>query len=156
MNNDKHEHHDHCDGCCECGHEHHHEEIDKKSIILLIIGAVLLAVSFIPIEAIQNFPRDVMRIACIVICGLPIFKAAVKNIKSLEIDEKVLLVIAVAAACLIREFAEAAAVTLFFRIGEYMEDYAGRRSRKSIESLFSIGDINCYICINTIKNFIYF
>ncbi|MCR5523386.1 MAG: heavy metal translocating P-type ATPase [Clostridia bacterium] len=138
MNNDKHEHHDHCDGCCECGHEHHHEEIDKKSIILLIIGAVLLAVSFIPIEAIQNFPRDVMRIACIVICGLPIFKAAVKNIKSLEIDEKVLLVIAVAAACLIREFAEAAAVTLFFRIGEYMEDYAGRRSRKSIESLFSI------------------
>ena len=131
----EHEHnHCHCDHC----HSHGEEVFDVKGLIILSVGALLLIVSFIPIRALADFPRDVLRIICAVLCCYPIVISAYKSVREMEIDEGVLLVIAVVAAFCIREFAEAAAVSLFFRVGEYLEEYASRRSVKSIEEIFSI------------------
>ena len=79
--------------------------------------------------------------------------SAVKSISKLNINETVLLLIAVVAACVLGEYFEAAVVTVLFRIGELMEDYASDKSRKSIEAVFSIGSDRANVVQNdgTIK-----
>lgn len=77
-------------------------------------------------------------ISATVICGIPVFLDALKALKNKEIGETVLLLIAVIAAILLGEYFEAAVVTVLFRAGEQMEEYASGKSRKSIESVFAI------------------
>lgn len=48
------------------------------------------------------------------------------------------MMIAVVASCVLGEFFEAAAVTILFNIGEYIEDKAVSKSRKGIEALSMI------------------
>lgn len=122
---------------CGCGHEHAHSEENKGfSIALTVIGAVLVCVSFLPVfgEALKT----VFLVAATVICGLPIFIDGIKSLAKKSFDESVLLIIAVVAAVLLREFAEAATVCVLFRAGGIMEEFASGRSRKSIESLYGI------------------
>ncbi len=121
---------------CGCGHSHSHKENDKLSVPITVIGAVLIAASFIPfsVGAIKN----ILLASATVICGIPIFADALKALKNKEIGETVLLLIAVIAAMLLGEFFEAAVVTVLFRVGEQMEEFASGKSRKSIESVFSI------------------
>ncbi len=128
--------HDQCEGCSV--HGHHNEKAEKRELITLIIGAVLLAVSFVPIPGLADFPKDVLRFFSAAFCVWPIFASAKEEIVEHRFGENSLLVIAVVSAILIGEFLEAAAVSLFFRIGEYSEEYAESKSRRSIESLFSI------------------
>ena len=129
--NELHEHGGCCDGCC--GHD---EAGEKREKIILIAGAVLLALSFIPI--LGDFVRDALRIACAVICGYPTAVSAYNGLKKFRFNEALLMTIAVIAAMFIREFFEAAAVAFLFRVGEALEDYASERSRRSLEAVFSI------------------
>lgn len=123
--------------CCEHCHEHHeHKESGIAPIVLTVIGAVLIGASMLPFFG--DTLKMIMQISAVVICGIPIFKDALKSLTKLKINESLLLFIAVVAACFIGEFFEAAAVTVLFRAGGLMEDYASGRSRKSIEAIFSI------------------
>ena len=135
MSHEHDEHHLHtCEDCCE---EHCHEDSDeKKEKILLIVGFVLLAASFLPF--LGDFVRDGLRIACAVICGYPTAVGAFKGIKKLRINEAFLMTLAVIAAIIIGEYFEAAAVAFLFRVGEALEDYARGRSERSLEAIFSI------------------
>lgn len=121
---------------CGCGHSHSHKEEDKLSLPITLLGAVLIAVSFIPIFSATV--KTVLLLSATVICGIPVFLDALKALKNKEIGETVLLLIAVIAAVLLGEFFEAAVVTVLFRVGEQMEEYASGKSRKSIESVFAI------------------
>ena len=141
-----------CDknGCsCDEKHEHHHEHSDcgcdhccgeKEEgvlpVIVTAVGAVLIIVSFLPF--IGDIVAKILLALTAVVCGLPVFTDAIKSVRNKIIDESLLLLIAVAAALLLGEFFEAAMVTVLFRAGELMEEYASGRSRRSIESLFSI------------------
>lgn len=121
-------------GCCHC-----HGPEEKKQIapiVMTVVGALLIGASFLPFWG-ETVPK-LMQIAAIIICGFPVFADAVKAVTKLKINESLLLVIAVVAACFIGEFFEAAVVAVLFRVGELMEDYASNRSRKSIEAIFSI------------------
>lgn len=119
--------------------EHHHEEKGgNRELITLIIGAVLLALSFIPIPGLAEYPKDVLRMISTVLCVWPLLSEAKEELKERGPGENSLLIIAVVAAFFLGEFLESAAVSLFFRLGEYMEELAEKRSRRSIEEIFSI------------------
>lgn len=69
------------------------------------------------------------------------YRVVIKGLKALlklKLDENVLMMIAVVASCILGEFFEAAAVTILFNIGEYIEDKAVSKSRRGIEALSMI------------------
>ena len=80
----------------------------------------------------------ILFISSILLAGWPVFAAAVKSLRHISLDEHLLVTIAVVAASFMGDFAEAAAVTLFFGVGELFEHYAVGRSRKSIAALSEI------------------
>lgn len=114
--------------------EHEHGENRLLSICFIAAGVVFTAASFF----VTGNIRKALLICAAVICGIPVLKDAVEELKEKSIDESALLVIAACAAVIIGEYFEAAAVTVLFCIGELMEDIASDRSRKSIESLFGM------------------
>ena len=73
------------------------------------------------------------------ILGHSVIIQAAKNIvKGKIFDENFLMLIASAGAFAIGEYPEAAGVMLFYGIGEYLQDRAVDRSKKSIQSLLKI------------------
>lgn len=122
---------------CSCGHCHEKEEKGKLlPVIVVVFSALLIAASFLPF--VSETVGKLMLTAAMLISGLPVFADAVKALSKFKINESLLLVIAVIAAFFIGEFFEAAVVSVLFRVGELMEDYAEDKSRKSIEAIFGI------------------
>lgn len=122
---------------CSCNHCHSDKEENKVfPVVITVIGAVLVALSFVPFAS--GFIGVILQSAAVILCGAPVFISAVKSVAKRKIDETVLLVIAVVSACILGEYFEAAIVTVLFRVGELMEDYASEKSRKSVEAIFSI------------------
>ena len=77
--------------------------------------------------------------ASYLIVGMEVLKKAGRNIKSGQIfDENFLMVIATFGAFLIKEYPEAAAVMLFYQIGEWFQSYAVNNSRKSIKEMMEL------------------
>lgn len=73
------------------------------------------------------------------IIGGDVVKKAVVNITRGQIfDENFLMLIATIGAFFVGEYPEAAAVMLFYQIGEWFQSYALNRSRKSIKELMDI------------------
>ncbi|MBQ7962340.1 MAG: cadmium-translocating P-type ATPase [Clostridia bacterium] len=110
----------------------------KKDTILLIVGAVAFAASlFIPEEAV--LVRFSAFLIAFVLCGMKVIISAVKGISKGNIfNENTLMVVATVGAFCIREYPEAVFVVLFYRVGEMFEDYAVRKSRKSISEVMNI------------------
>ncbi len=130
----EHEHGEH--SSCGCGHCREEKESGRLSVIVVASGVIVTALTFLPFMNISL--RGILLAAVTVICGLPVFGHALKSLKNKEVGETVLLFIAVIAALLLGEFFEAAAVTVLFRIGEMLEEFAEGRSRRSVESIYSI------------------
>ncbi|MDR0884012.1 MAG: cadmium-translocating P-type ATPase [Oscillospiraceae bacterium] len=130
----------HCDGdCCGCGHSHEHEEKRGFPWDLLSAGVLLLA-SLLPVypDAAAFWVKLALCGASVLLAGWPVFRAAGKSIWAHEFDETLLMSIAALAAFAIGDFAEGAAVVLFFRLGELLEDSAEKRSRREISALADI------------------
>ncbi|MCR4925691.1 MAG: cadmium-translocating P-type ATPase [Clostridiales bacterium] len=127
-------------GCHCCSHCHGEEEKSERAErfekISLISGLILFAVSFLPFF--KAGIVYILLILSIAVAAVPIFIEAFEELKSKKIGENILLVIAVISACALTEFTEAAAVVLFFRVGEMLEEYAINRSKKSIKELSQI------------------
>ena len=111
----------------------------KKKLICIIVAAVLLAAGIIIKHTIGGSAVIVLLIPAYVIVGYgPIIKAA-KNISHGQIfDENFLMAIATVGALALGEYDEAVAVMLFYQIGEFFEDYAVDKSRKSVAALMDI------------------
>jgi Cd2+/Zn2+-exporting ATPase len=74
-----------------------------------------------------------------VLVGWPVLVGAVRTIlRGRPFDEMFLMSIATLGAIAINEFAEAVAVMLFYSVGEYVQDRAVGRSRRSISSLMDL------------------
>ncbi len=110
----------------------------KKDKIFFIIGAVLFVCSlFIPENA--GILRFCMFLLAFIFCGKKVIASAVKGISKGNIfNENTLMVVAAVGAFCIKEYPEAVFVVLFYRIGEMFEDYAVRKSRKSISDVMNI------------------
>ena len=110
----------------------------KKDKIFLIIGAVLfVAALFIPENA--AILRFVGFLAAFIFCGMKVIISAFKGIiKGNIFNENTLMVVAAVGAFCIKEYPEAVFVVLFYRVGEMFEDYAVKKSRKSISEVMNI------------------
>ncbi|HKL73459.1 MAG TPA: heavy metal translocating P-type ATPase [Clostridia bacterium] len=116
----------------------------KKNItnlIRIIASAILLVVAIIT-SRLLKLPSLVELSIFIVIylaIGYDILVRAFKNILNGQIfDENFLMVIATVGAFIIAEYPEAVAVMVFYQAGEYFQNYAVEKSRKSIADLMDI------------------
>ena len=142
-------HHEHGDSCC-CGddHENKHEEEHKHShshgddhgLILLLIGIAVFVAAIIFEHTLDIFPLTLgVYIAAYLILGFNILKSTFKNIKAGNFfDENFLMTVATIGAFALGDFTEAVGVVLFFRIGEFFEDFAVAKSRKAITDVASL------------------
>ncbi len=111
----------------------------KKKLICIIAAAVLLAAGIIIKHTAGGPAVIILLIPAYIIAGYgPLIKAA-KNISHGQIfDENFLMAIATVGALALGEYDEAVAVMLFYQIGEFFEDYAVDKSRKSVAALMDI------------------
>ena len=145
----EHHHHEHGDSyCCGDDHENKHEEEHKHShshsddhgLILLLIGIAVFVAAIILEHTLDIFPITLgVYIAAYLILGLNILKSTFKNIKAGNFfDENFLMTVATIGAFALGDFTEAVGVVLFFRIGEFFEDFAVAKSRKAITDVASL------------------
>lgn len=109
----------------------------KKMLIRIIAAAVLCAAAyFLPLEGWQKL---LVFAVPYLIAGCDVLWSAVRNIIHGQVfDEKFLMTIATAGAFAIGEYPEAAAVMLFYQVGELFQSIAVGKSRRSIASLMDI------------------
>ena len=117
----------------------------KKQFTMIIASTILLIIAFL----IKSKLSIIFFLLSYIIVGYKIIYKAFRNIiRGKVFDENFLMTIATLGAFFINEIPEAVSVMLFYQIGEFFQDYAVDKSRKSISSL---------ICsLNKIKPFILF
>ncbi|MGM0237613.1 heavy metal translocating P-type ATPase [Enterococcus sp. AZ103] len=109
--------------------ENNHFKVIQIVSALIILGVLALVKPAMPLSLIAYS-------ALYLWIGFDVLKTAVLNIFQGEIfDENFLMTVATIGALAIGEYPEAVAVMLFYQIGEFFQDYAVNRSRKSIKSL---------------------
>ena len=110
----------------------------KKEIILLSVSAVILVVAlFVPQE--YEIIRLILFIAAYLTSGYKVLANAFKGIRKGNVfNENTLMAVASAGAFFIKEYPEAVFVMLFYRVGELFENYAVKKSRKSISEVMNI------------------
>lgn len=156
-----HEHHDECcnhnhsDACCDtcCNHEHHHGddcgcghdhggEVNKGDFAFKIIaGGLLFLVGYI-IHEFTGF-EDFISLICFgisfIIVGFDIVKKAVEGVIHGNIfNENFLMTVAAIGAFAIGEYSEGCAVVILYTIGEFLQDLAIGKSRKSISDMMKM------------------
>lgn len=113
------------------------EKEQKITVVRIAVSSVLLILSYIPVFS--GIFSAIFCIAAWLIIGGDVLFFAVKNIFHGEIfDECFLMSIATVGAVCMGDFPEAAAVMLFYQIGELFQDMAVDKSRDSISSLMDI------------------
>ena len=127
--------HGHCDGDC-CGHTHAQEEATgKKLIIRFGVGLAF----FVAACLWQKQGQTALFLISYAIFGYDVILQALKNIfKGQVFDENFLMSLSTVGAMVIGEMSEAVFVMLFYQVGEAFQDYAVRRSRRSITALMDI------------------
>lgn len=131
-----HEHGISC-GCGHCGHEHGGEEGHRVMIIRLAVSAALLLSGlFFPERSMLRLALSLASALCI---GYDVILGALRSIlHGAVLDELFLMFIASAGAFILGEYSEGAMVFLLFQLGEFFQDLAVERSRRSITALMEI------------------
>ena len=109
-------------------------------IVLLIIDKVLHLETIIPNANNYGWLLPFfLYLSLYLYIGYDVLYKAIRNIFHGEIfDENFLMCLATIGAFSIKEFSEGVAVLLLYQIGEWFQDYAVKKSRKSISSLMDI------------------
>ena len=113
----------------------------KKVLIRIIISSVLLVALMITSKLVQlnKWVEFVLFLVPYLIIGYDILKKAIKGIaKGRVFDENFLMAVATIGAVALGDFAEGAAVMLFYQIGELFQSVAVGKSRRNITSLMDI------------------
>lgn len=113
----------------------------KKVLIRIIISSVLLVALMITSKLVQlnKWVEFVLFLVPYLIIGYDILKKAIKGIaKGQVFDENFLMAVATIGAVALSDFAEGAAVMLFYQIGELFQSVAVGKSRRNITSLMDI------------------
>ncbi|HIU76539.1 MAG TPA: cadmium-translocating P-type ATPase [Candidatus Pelethocola excrementipullorum] len=135
-----------------CSHEHHQGESsnnagntksaprkkslsaeNRRELLEVCIGALLFATGFLVRYLGYETVSIVLFILSYIDLGIKIVWTALKNLTRGKVfDENFLMSIATIGALTIQDYAEAAGVMLFYRIGELFEEIAVERSRSQI------------------------
>ena len=110
----------------------------KKRLTRIIISGILFILAII-IKVDISFVTPALYISCFLVVGWDVVYKAFRNIlRGKVFDENFLMSIATIGAFSIGEYPEAAAVMLFYQVGELFQSYAVSQSRKSIATLMDI------------------
>ena len=109
----------------------------KKTLLRIVLAALLLiAAALLPVQGVW---KALAFVVPYLVIGYDVLWSAVRGIAHGQVfDEKFLMAVATIGAFAIREYPEAAAVMLFYQIGEFFQSVAVGRSRKSIAALMDI------------------
>lgn len=123
-----------------CEHEHYHEyeeKNEKQRLLKITIGfCILLCGLFCNLQGLSKF---LAFFVAYIIVGCDIILTAIKNIIKGEVfDENFLMSLATIGAFSIKEYPEAVMVMVLYQIGEYFQDKAVEKSKKSISDLMDI------------------
>ena len=123
----------------EASPEEEEEEAGKLKLILLSAAAVMFAAAFV-MHFFDGFaiPCTVLSILAVLLSGYDVILDGVRHAVKRRLDETTLMTVAVIAAMALGDFVEAAAVTVLFGIGEWLEDKAVEKSRRDIRKLADI------------------
>lgn len=111
--------------------------VNKKELIRLGVAAVLFAAALV--FELSFWPEFVLFLTSYLLAGGRVLWKAIKNIfRGQVFDENFLMSLATIGAFAIREYPEGVAVMLFFEIGEFFQDLAVNKSRRSISALMDI------------------
>lgn len=120
------------------------EEAEEQNKLWLIAGAgVLFLIGLIFNEQLHrtffSWGEYLVLITAYLLVGWPVVASAVKKVVRGQLfDESFLMTIATGGAIAIHQLPEAAGVMLFYAIGEYFQNRAINRSRRSIAALLNI------------------
>lgn len=127
--------------------EEHDEGFKVSKIIPTVIGTVIFAIAMF-----FNFDKSVefamFMISYLLIGGDILLKALKGILKGQVFDENFLMSIATIGAVFIKEYPEAVAVMLFYKVGEAFQGIAVNRSRNSITALMDIRPDKANLKIN--------
>ena len=111
------------------------QEEDKSMLYRLLCGAVLFAAGLF----LKGTAQTAVELAAYLVLGWDVLYKAVKGIGRGQVfDEHFLMAVATIAAIYLKDYREAAGVMLFYQIGEYFQDLAVAKSRRSIGELMDI------------------
>ena len=116
----------------------------QKNMLLRIISSFILLAVLMICEHIGILPETIwiqliLFLVPYLIIGYDIIVKAAKNIRRGQVfDENFLMMIATFGAFGARDFSEAAAVMLFYQVGELFQSYAVGKSRQSISEMMDI------------------
>ena len=109
----------------------------KRTLLrILLAGLLLLGAALLPAEGLW---KALAYAVPWLVIGWDVLWGAIRNILRGQVfDEKFLMALATVGAFAVGEYPEAAAVMLFYQIGEWFQSVAVGRSRKSIAALMDI------------------
>lgn len=115
----------------------------RRLFIALALFALVLIIELKTSSEIENYKPGysimLMYLIPYFVSGYDVINDCFKGIRNLNfMDETFLMTLATVGAFVIGEYSEAAAVMLFYRIGEWFQSYAVGKSRKSIKELMDI------------------
>lgn len=105
----------------------------------MILGVIVLILLYTFHSKIHGIIEYIIFFIPYIILGRDVFKnAATDFIKGKFMRESFLMSIATVGAIILHEFPEALAVLIFYRVGDYFEDMAVSKSKRTISALMSI------------------
>lgn len=119
---------------------------DLSRRILFLLGVVFGAVLFVVVagewlglfETITRQVPFLIGLAVVLAFGYPIFRKVILAAFRRQILSHTLMTFGVLAALAVREWATAAVVVFFMRIGEYAENFTVERARRAVKNLASM------------------
>lgn len=137
----QHKHHEHSHDHHDHGHSHGSGEDNKKRIMKIGTGAIIYIVGVIlsHILKLSMYITIPILVVAYIMLGADVLIRAAKNIARGHVfDENFLMALSTVGAFVIGEYPEAVAVMLFYQIGEFFQDLAVDKSRRSISELMDI------------------
>lgn len=108
----------------------------KKKLYKILAALFLFAAGFI---LTNETTQMILYLSAYIIAGYDVLLKAFKNIlKGKVFDENFLMTIASIGSIILSDYAEGAAVMIFYQVGEWFQSYAVNKSRKSIGDLMDI------------------
>jgi Cd2+/Zn2+-exporting ATPase len=119
------------------------EREEKKALYLIVTAGLLLAAGFLFNQQLHRtayaWAEYAVLLAAYFLVGGPVVWTALRNlVRGQVFDENFLMSVATIGAIAIHQLSEAVAVMLFYTVGEYLQQRAVNRSRRSITALLDI------------------
>ncbi len=111
--------------------------------VLTLLGLVFGAVLFVVVvgewlglfEAVTQLVPWYIGLAVVLVGGYPVFRNVVRAALRRQVVAHTLMSVGVAAALVVGEWATAAVIVFFMRIGDYVEHFTAERARRAVKDL---------------------